>query len=170
MERDAKRRRIKYKSVYTNHKSHSEVLKEVIETQMELYEDWLKKKSSASNDDNSKHNLEQRISSPTSSHVSLEKDVNDRSTVSRNSTHSDNSKSTNRERRYDNHSKNGKNSSSKKSDNEEEYKDSYRDTRYKHSRKRDSYTGRYREDRNYYKDYDKKYRPREKRNGYKTYH
>lgn len=41
MERDAKRRRMKYKSVHTNRKSYTEVIGEVIKGQMELYEQWL---------------------------------------------------------------------------------------------------------------------------------
>ena len=40
-ERDAKRRRIKYKSVHTNKKNYVEVLREVINGQMNLYNDWL---------------------------------------------------------------------------------------------------------------------------------
>ncbi|KAK9695653.1 hypothetical protein QE152_g32422 [Popillia japonica] len=41
LERDLKRRKIKYRSVHTSHKNHTEVLREVIESQMELYTDWL---------------------------------------------------------------------------------------------------------------------------------
>lgn len=41
LERDAKRRRAKYKSVHTNRKSYMEVIGEVISGQMELYEQWL---------------------------------------------------------------------------------------------------------------------------------
>ncbi|KAI4457772.1 hypothetical protein MML48_7g00003379 [Holotrichia oblita] len=41
LERDLKRRKIKYRSVHTSHKNHTEVLREVIESQMELYNDWL---------------------------------------------------------------------------------------------------------------------------------
>lgn len=40
MERDAKRRRIKYKAVHTNKKSYTEVMREVIDGQMKLYEEW----------------------------------------------------------------------------------------------------------------------------------
>lgn len=44
MERDAKRRRIKYKmkSVHTSRKTSTEIIREIINSQMEAYEDWLK--------------------------------------------------------------------------------------------------------------------------------
>ncbi|CAH0553729.1 unnamed protein product [Brassicogethes aeneus] len=41
LKRDSKRRRIKYRAVHTNKKSYNEVMKEVIENQMEVFEDWL---------------------------------------------------------------------------------------------------------------------------------
>lgn len=44
LERDAKRRRVKYKSVHTSKKSHTEVTREVIDNQMELYTQWIKQK------------------------------------------------------------------------------------------------------------------------------
>lgn len=45
-ERDAKRRRIKYKSVHINKKNHTEVMREVIDGQMEEYQDWILSKQS----------------------------------------------------------------------------------------------------------------------------
>lgn len=44
MERDAKRRRVKYKSVHTSKKSQTEIMREVIDNQMTLYRDWIKQK------------------------------------------------------------------------------------------------------------------------------
>ncbi|XP_056633852.1 uncharacterized protein LOC130443308 [Diorhabda sublineata] len=47
-ERNAKRRRVKYKSVHTGrNKSHTEVLREVIKNQMEMYGDYLTEKRKA---------------------------------------------------------------------------------------------------------------------------
>ncbi|XP_060524793.1 pre-mRNA-splicing factor 38B-like [Cylas formicarius] len=43
-ERDAKRRRIKYKSVHTSRKSQVEITREVIDNQMDLYHQWLRQK------------------------------------------------------------------------------------------------------------------------------
>lgn len=43
-ERDSKRRRVKYKSVHTSKKSHTEVMRELIDNQMGLYVDWIKQK------------------------------------------------------------------------------------------------------------------------------
>lgn len=86
-ERDAKRRRIKYKSVHTNRKNHTEVLREVIDGQMQLYKDWLENKDevslkpSTSNEHDD--NFEQKYSDD---HVSKRSS----SVVSRNSTHSSN--------------------------------------------------------------------------------
>lgn len=40
LERNAKRRRTKYKAVHTNKKSYTEVMREVIDGQMKLYEEW----------------------------------------------------------------------------------------------------------------------------------
>ncbi|XP_044257952.1 U11/U12 small nuclear ribonucleoprotein 48 kDa protein-like [Tribolium madens] len=40
-ERDSKRRRAKYKSVHINRKKHTEVIREVINGQMEEYKEWL---------------------------------------------------------------------------------------------------------------------------------
>lgn len=55
LERDAKRRQVKYKSVHTNRKTHTEIMKEVIDNQMASYCDWLSKKQEqtpqASNND-----------------------------------------------------------------------------------------------------------------------
>ncbi|XP_075213316.1 uncharacterized protein LOC142319657 [Lycorma delicatula] len=47
-ERDAKRRRIRYKSkkVHTNRKTQTEILREVIQSQMEGYEEWLNQQDS----------------------------------------------------------------------------------------------------------------------------
>ncbi|XP_017783363.1 PREDICTED: U11/U12 small nuclear ribonucleoprotein 48 kDa protein-like [Nicrophorus vespilloides] len=47
-ERNAKRRRIKYKSVHTSKKNHTEVLRDVIKNQMEAYEDWIKEQQEGS--------------------------------------------------------------------------------------------------------------------------
>ncbi|CAG9769215.1 unnamed protein product [Ceutorhynchus assimilis] len=43
-ERDSKRRSVKYKSTHTSKKSQTEIMKEVIDNQMELYKDWVKQK------------------------------------------------------------------------------------------------------------------------------
>lgn len=40
LERNAKRRRTKYKAVHTNKKNYTEVMREVIDGQMKLYEEW----------------------------------------------------------------------------------------------------------------------------------
>ncbi|XP_044756392.1 uncharacterized protein DDB_G0283697-like [Coccinella septempunctata] len=40
-ERDIKRRSVKYKPIHTNHKNYKEVLREVINSQMQQYNDWL---------------------------------------------------------------------------------------------------------------------------------
>lgn len=47
LERDAKRRRMKYKSkaIHTNNKSNTEITRELIDGQMELYEEWLVQKN-----------------------------------------------------------------------------------------------------------------------------
>ncbi|KAF7282899.1 hypothetical protein GWI33_001802 [Rhynchophorus ferrugineus] len=44
LERDAKRRKVKYKSVHTSKKSHTEVIREVINNQMEMYAQWIQQK------------------------------------------------------------------------------------------------------------------------------
>lgn len=44
LERDAKRRRVKYKSVHTSKKSNTEVIREVINNQMEMYAQWIQQK------------------------------------------------------------------------------------------------------------------------------
>ncbi|XP_048517097.1 U11/U12 small nuclear ribonucleoprotein 48 kDa protein [Dendroctonus ponderosae] len=44
LERDAKRRRAKYKSVHTSKKSQTEIMRELIDNQMTLFTDWLKAK------------------------------------------------------------------------------------------------------------------------------
>lgn len=44
LERDAKRRRAKYKSVHTSKKSQTEIMREMIDNQMTLYTDWIKQK------------------------------------------------------------------------------------------------------------------------------
>ncbi|KAL3277687.1 hypothetical protein HHI36_013032 [Cryptolaemus montrouzieri] len=41
LERDIKRRSVKYKPVHTNNKNYKEVLREVINSQMQQYNDWL---------------------------------------------------------------------------------------------------------------------------------
>ncbi|XP_045467280.1 U11/U12 small nuclear ribonucleoprotein 48 kDa protein-like [Harmonia axyridis] len=40
-ERDMKRRSVKYKPIHTNHKNYKEVLRELIDSQMQQYSDWL---------------------------------------------------------------------------------------------------------------------------------
>lgn len=44
LERDAKRRRTKYKSVHTSKKSQTEIMREVIDNQMTLYKQWIERK------------------------------------------------------------------------------------------------------------------------------
>ncbi|XP_050296935.1 U11/U12 small nuclear ribonucleoprotein 48 kDa protein-like [Anthonomus grandis grandis] len=44
LERNAKRRRTKYKSVHTSKKSYTEITREVIDNQMGLYVEWIKHK------------------------------------------------------------------------------------------------------------------------------
>lgn len=44
LERDAKRRRTKYKSVHTSKKSQTEIMREVIDNQMALYKQWIEQK------------------------------------------------------------------------------------------------------------------------------
>ncbi|XP_021934823.1 splicing regulatory glutamine/lysine-rich protein 1-like isoform X2 [Zootermopsis nevadensis] len=56
-ERDAKRRRVS-KKVHTNRKSHTEILREVIQNQMELYEDILKQENEEIGSDDSRKNEE----------------------------------------------------------------------------------------------------------------
>ncbi|KAF5304337.1 hypothetical protein FQA39_LY09716 [Lamprigera yunnana] len=56
-ERDAKRRRIRYKAVHTNKKNYTEVMREVIDGQMQLYMDWLENKYSTESKPNSSAQL-----------------------------------------------------------------------------------------------------------------
>lgn len=107
-ERDAKRRRIKYKYVHTNHKSHKEVLREVIDGQMELYMEWLVDNGlvetkleqtydcSITNEQNVKSEYEQSYVEHQKSRHSSISDFRERShsVVSKNSTCSGSSKST----------------------------------------------------------------------------
>ncbi|KAF2892373.1 hypothetical protein ILUMI_13801 [Ignelater luminosus] len=114
-ERDAKRRRIKYKSVHTNRKSHKEVLREVIEGQMEMYKDWLidnslvpsteRKENNSTNILDVKSEHEQSYDEQQKSGHSSVTDYSehDHSVISRNSTHSGSSKSTVRKRSKDRH-------------------------------------------------------------------
>lgn len=180
LERDAKRRRIKYKSVYTNHKSHCEVMREVIDTQMELYESWVKSNSKGDEKAQNCKNSEQKPASPTSSHASLEKEkeTNDRSTISRNSTRSSSSKSTNRKTES---SKRDRSSDDKRSKADCDNRDYRRDRRDKvdktdkadkrrrrsRSRESDSRSRRRERDREEYN----RRRPRNdyKRNGYRSH-
>lgn len=54
LERDAKRRRAKYKSVHTSKKSQTEIMRELINNQMTLYVDWLKAKQEKERVENEK--------------------------------------------------------------------------------------------------------------------
>lgn len=47
LERNAKRRRTKYKAVHTNKKSYTEIMREVIDGQMKLYEEWYTENTSS---------------------------------------------------------------------------------------------------------------------------
>lgn len=58
-ERDAKRRKVS-KKVHTNRKSHTEILREVIQNQMELYEDFLKEESEEFRRKSNRRNHEER--------------------------------------------------------------------------------------------------------------
>lgn len=69
-ERNAKRRRVKYKSVHTGrNKSYTEVMREVISNQMELYQDFIakttvkeeKKEENVQCDDQQQHEIYQGI-------------------------------------------------------------------------------------------------------------
>lgn len=51
LERDSKRRRTKYKSVHTNKKSHTEVIRDVINSQMDQYKDWVEECSNINKKD-----------------------------------------------------------------------------------------------------------------------
>jgi len=44
LERDAKRRRAKYKSVHTSKKNQTEIMRELIDNQMSLYSQWIERK------------------------------------------------------------------------------------------------------------------------------
>jgi hypothetical protein len=93
-ERDAKRRRAKYKSVHINRKNHTEVMREVINGQMEEYKEWLLAK------DQSKHVEE---SNSNNGFHEEKKDDHERphSSISRTSNHSSSSRSTSK--RYERH-------------------------------------------------------------------
>lgn len=143
LERDAKRRRIKYKSVYTNHKSHTEVLREIIDSQMNLYKDWLTGKSES-----------------LPSRTDLDKDANDRSTISRNSAHSSGSKHPNKKRER----------SGKRSDDEEEKQRNKRRRSRSKSRRSSKSRRRSRSSRRKRSRESRNSRHSNSRNGYKPHH
>lgn len=108
LERNAKRRRIKYKSIHTSKKNYVEVMREVIDGQMELYKEWVEEKDfpkQQSEEDvdykisllQSEACVKQNDSVDYSSENVSEYDL-DRSIASRNSTHSGSSRSTSRKR------------------------------------------------------------------------
>ncbi|KAF5272294.1 hypothetical protein FQR65_LT04951 [Abscondita terminalis] len=123
-ERDAKRRRIKYRSVHTSRKNHTEVLREVIDGQMELYKDWLENKDAGTSKSQGSNDREENRSS---------------SVISRNSTHSS-SKSTN------SYLKSDRRSGHRKRHSEDDYKshrnrDKSYSSRHSHDREKYNYNG-----------------------------
>lgn len=178
-ERDVKRRRMKYKSVHTNRKSHTEVLREVIKGQMELYEEWLQKGDEGDVQETAIEQVE-KGNSPSVSQYSgissnIEKDLLDRSTHSRNSTYSGSSKSTSRRNDYDDYKQDTRHKEYKKM---KENFSSRRDSHYKvntskhnhYYKREDSREREYRRDCNY-KSKDRKHCSRkdysDKANGYR---
>ncbi|RZB41016.1 U11/U12 small nuclear ribonucleoprotein 48 kDa protein-like, partial [Asbolus verrucosus] len=92
-ERDAKRRRAKYRSVHINRKNHTEVIREVINGQMEEYKEWLLAKQSKNIEECSKNNG--------INEDKREEQERPHSSTSRNSNRSSSSRSTSR--KYDRH-------------------------------------------------------------------
>ncbi|KAJ8909659.1 hypothetical protein NQ315_003719 [Exocentrus adspersus] len=106
-QRDAKRRRIKYKSVHTGrNKSHTEIMREVIANQMEQYTDYLITKTKIITD-HSKDNTEEQTLPLTGVDISIVKteSANDverpHSSISHYSNHSSNSWNKKDRSRYD---------------------------------------------------------------------
>lgn len=165
LERDAKRRRIKYKSVYTNHKSHTEVMREVIDTQMESFEDWVKDKCNL--EEKKVENDQTRNASP-SSHGSLDM-LNERSTVSRNSTHSGSSKSTNRKYESSSNHNDRNKRHNRRSDHEDDNRDYQRDKKRYRSRSRERRSRHRRHSRDHSEFDQRKNRYDRKRNGFRCY-
>lgn len=113
LKRDIKRRSMKYKSVHTSKKNYIEVMREVINGQMELYNEWLKDKETSEEQpqDDAENNFS---SSEITTSVHENGTIIDQcseskmleldracSSVSRNSTHSGSSRSTSRRRERD---------------------------------------------------------------------
>ncbi|XP_063909516.1 U11/U12 small nuclear ribonucleoprotein 48 kDa protein-like [Zophobas morio] len=86
-QRDAKRRRTKYKSVHINRKNHTEVIREVINGQMEEYKEWLLAQDQSKKTEECNNGVDEE-----------KKEDHDRphSSISRNSNQSSSSRSTSR--------------------------------------------------------------------------
>lgn len=144
LERNAKRRRIKYKSTHTSKKNYIEVIKEVIDKQMELYKEWVEEKEISErpedhDDVDSKVSVETCVKQNEEVDYPNEKMLEynpDRSVGSRNSTHSGSSRSTSRR--------------------EQNHKYSHR--RYKHERsfRRDNGRRSYDKHEHHYKSHDRR--------------
>ncbi|XP_022904840.1 U11/U12 small nuclear ribonucleoprotein 48 kDa protein-like [Onthophagus taurus] len=187
LERDAKRRRIKYKSVHTSRKTHTEVLREVIESQMEVYRDWIGARSSKKDDGEHEGRSTSRNSS-NSSRSTLRKDLKQKESSDTESVDRESCKS----RRGTPERNNKKRERSKESirsyrekSNHENVQDEIRKKDERNSRnegfgrRSESERRRYKDDEKDVKYWDKSkysrrneskdYRNRERRNGYKNY-
>ncbi|XP_018567977.1 uncharacterized protein LOC108908426 isoform X1 [Anoplophora glabripennis] len=167
-ERDAKRRRIKYKSVHTSRsKKYTEVIKEVIDNQMEQYKDYLASKMevTSSQTSPSANQVKEQDSYHTSTDIDIltKENMNDierpSSSISHYSNHSGSSRSKKEykyEKLYKNHNHD--------SDCRRNYKEY--DKKHDYSNKYDH--GSYKENRRH-KDFEDDYRhSRDKRGWYKS--
>lgn len=156
-ERDSRRRRIKYKSksVHTNGKTATEVIREVINGQMEAYEDWLKQElsietsTSSSPVSSNKNSYGEEIKNGSQSHRyrSLSKD-------SERSRYIESSK----EKRYNKERYEGKY--------EDRYENRYRKHEMNHRSRSNSQSRRYEKERRYkYEKYEKYEHRRDRRSG-----
>ncbi|KAK9881193.1 hypothetical protein WA026_014541 [Henosepilachna vigintioctopunctata] len=117
-ERDIKRRSVKYKPIHTNHKNYKEILKEVINSQMHQYRDWLIEKNHCKGPHTPEYHYDKEYYQNKNKTEDLEKalEVSERphSSISRISNHSSSSRSTvKRRERYKEYSPHGSRNNSK---------------------------------------------------------
>lgn len=103
LERDAKRRRVKHKSVHTSKKNYTEVIREVIDGQMDMYKEWLEAGVSRPKelDEKKLPDLDETKSKSDKVRDDRSESGYAQSTTSRNSAHSGRSRSRSRKRDYE---------------------------------------------------------------------